>query len=207
MTADQVNRSTAGSGRCSGEQEDPRLQRSARQDPLTTRATLLKSSRIRSIHPRRLCRYRHFAPSTSPHLSTSSPLFPMPTPRSRRTQANDALAPKVVSFEEQDSALKLMLADSYEQNEDFTSSAKSCSKSPSTHHNATLPTTTRQRSGSASPAATSKKTTLQTPSPISTESRTSSTMFRTSPPNYNSSSRKPASPTLSATSSTPPTAT
>ena len=37
------------------------------------------------------------------------------------TQAIDALAPKVVSFEDQDSALKLMLADSYEQNEDFTS--------------------------------------------------------------------------------------
>ncbi|THY16643.1 COP9 signalosome-like protein complex subunit 4 [Aureobasidium pullulans] len=40
------------------------------------------------------------------------------------TNAIDALAPKVVSYEDQDSQIKLMLADSYEQNEDFTSSAK-----------------------------------------------------------------------------------
>lgn len=40
------------------------------------------------------------------------------------TQAIEAIAPKVVSFEEQDSAIKLMLADSHEQNEDFTASAK-----------------------------------------------------------------------------------
>jgi len=40
------------------------------------------------------------------------------------TNAIEALAPKVVSYEDQDSQIKLMLADSYEQNEDFTSSAK-----------------------------------------------------------------------------------
>ncbi|KAF2088372.1 hypothetical protein K490DRAFT_40279 [Saccharata proteae CBS 121410] len=34
------------------------------------------------------------------------------------------LAPKVVSFEEQDNAIKLILADAYEATEDFTSSAK-----------------------------------------------------------------------------------
>ncbi|KAK8213422.1 hypothetical protein M8818_002721 [Zalaria obscura] len=39
-------------------------------------------------------------------------------------RAVDILQPKVVSYEEQDTQVKLMLADSYEQNEDFTSSAK-----------------------------------------------------------------------------------
>lgn len=40
------------------------------------------------------------------------------------TKAVDALHPKVVSYEDQDTHMKLMLADSHEQNEDFTSSAK-----------------------------------------------------------------------------------
>jgi COP9 signalosome complex subunit 4 len=40
------------------------------------------------------------------------------------TEAIEALQPKVVSFEEQDSQMKLMLAESHEQNEDFVSSAK-----------------------------------------------------------------------------------
>ncbi|KAF4552357.1 COP9 signalosome complex subunit 4-like protein [Elsinoe fawcettii] len=40
------------------------------------------------------------------------------------TQVLDVLAPKVVSFEEQDTAIKLILADAYESTEDFSSSAK-----------------------------------------------------------------------------------
>ncbi|KAF2226618.1 PCI domain-containing protein [Elsinoe ampelina] len=40
------------------------------------------------------------------------------------TQVLDVLAPKVVSFEEQDTAIKFILADAHESNEDFTSSAK-----------------------------------------------------------------------------------
>ncbi|PSK55692.1 COP9 signalosome complex subunit 4 [Elsinoe australis] len=40
------------------------------------------------------------------------------------TEVLDVLAPKVVSFEEQDTAIKLILADAHETNEDFTSSAK-----------------------------------------------------------------------------------
>ncbi|GAM90912.1 hypothetical protein ANO11243_089580 [Dothideomycetidae sp. 11243] len=40
------------------------------------------------------------------------------------SQALDVIAPKVVSFEEQDTAIKLILADAYEINEDYSSSAK-----------------------------------------------------------------------------------
>lgn len=40
------------------------------------------------------------------------------------TEAVQAMAPKVVSYEEQDSSIKKTLADAYEQNEDYTSSAK-----------------------------------------------------------------------------------
>ncbi|GAB7356217.1 hypothetical protein MBLNU459_g6795t1 [Dothideomycetes sp. NU459] len=40
------------------------------------------------------------------------------------THAVQAMAPKVVSYEDQDSSIKKALADAYEQNEDYTSSAK-----------------------------------------------------------------------------------
>lgn len=40
------------------------------------------------------------------------------------TAAVQAMAPKVVSYEDQDSSIKKTLADAYEQNEDFVSSAK-----------------------------------------------------------------------------------
>ncbi|PNS18588.1 COP9 signalosome complex subunit 4 [Sphaceloma murrayae] len=40
------------------------------------------------------------------------------------TQVLDVLAPKVVSFEEQDTAIKLILADAYQEGEDYVSAAK-----------------------------------------------------------------------------------
>jgi len=40
------------------------------------------------------------------------------------TQAVEAMQPKVVSYEEQDTQIKLVLADAYQENEDYVSSAK-----------------------------------------------------------------------------------
>ena len=46
------------------------------------------------------------------------------------THAIDLLAPKVVSYEEQDTAIKYMVADAYEQEEEYTQSAKTLEKIP-----------------------------------------------------------------------------
>lgn len=85
--------------------------------------------------PTNLVAYLHSLLSDSVAIVTSRPLLAsfvdklraLPDPDVKIqvcTQAIEALQPKVVSYEDQDSQLKLMLADSYEQNEDFTSSAK-----------------------------------------------------------------------------------
>jgi COP9 signalosome complex subunit 4 len=64
------------------------------------------------------------------------------------------LAPKTVSFEQQDTDLKFALADAYEAEEDFTNSAKTLQVSPSIRLSVTSVTTRRLRYGSASAAAT-----------------------------------------------------